>query len=286
MTYYNINGEMTPASEASLGVMDLAILRGYGIFDYFLFKKGRPLFFDDYINRFEHSVAETGLTLPISRAELMQRIMKVIAANGSEHGAIRLILTGGYAPDSFTPSGQPNLLILKHDTPTYPADWFTDGHKLILHKFEREIPEAKTINYVTGIRAIPKIQAAGAFDVLYHDGTYLAEAARSNFFIVTEENTIVTAGSGILRGITRNNILRIAAQNKISVVERKVGVAELKTAKEAFISSTTKGALPIVQIDDFKIGHGKVGVVTQKMRQLLAEHTQKYLQTPLEIAIF
>lgn len=282
-TYYNINGEMIPAEEASLGVMDLAILRGYGVFDYFLFKQGRPLFFNNYIDRFEHSIAQTGLTLPISRAELMQRIMHVITANGTAHGAIRLILTGGYATDSFTPTGQANLLILKHNTPTYPAAWFTEGHKLILHEFEREVPAAKTINYVTGIRAIPKIQAAGAFDVLYHDGTYLAEAARSNFFIVTKDDTLVTAASGILKGITRNNILKIAAENNIKFLERKVTVAELKTSKEAFISSTTKGALPIVQIDDFKIGDGKVGAVTQKIRELLVAYTQEYLETLLEV---
>lgn len=282
MIYYNINGNMTPAAEASLGVMDLAILRGYGVFDYFLFKNGRPLFFNDYLDRFEHSVSETGLTLPITRQELMQRIRDVIAANGVEHGAIRLVLTGGYASDSFTPATTPNLLILKHDTPTYPAAWFAEGHKLILHEFEREIPAAKTINYVTGIRALPKIRAAGAFDVLYHDGTHLAEAARSNFFLLTADNTLVTAGSGILKGITRNNILKLAAQNNIEVAERKVTVAELRTSKEAFISSTTKGALPIVQIDDFKIGDGKVGTVTQEIRQLLAAYTQEYLKTPLE----
>lgn len=282
MDYYNINGEIVPANEATLGVMDLSILRGYGVFDYFLFKKSRPLFFDDYINRFEHSIAQAGLTLPITREELMQRIMHVIAANGTDHGAIRLVLTGGYATDSFTPN-QPNLLILKHSTPTYPAEWFENGHKLILHQFEREVPEAKTINYVTGIRAIPRIQAAGAFDVLYHDGTYLAEAARSNFFLVTADDVLVTASSGILKGITRNNILKIAQQNNIKFEERKVTVAELKTSKEAFISSTTKGALPIVQIDNFKIGAGKPGIITQQIRILLAKYTQSYLQTPLEV---
>lgn len=283
MTYYNINGNIVPAEEASLGVMDLAILRGYGVFDYFLFQQGRPLFFNDYINRFEHSIGQAGLTLPITRTELMRRIMHVITANGTETGAIRLVLTGGYASDSFTPGTAPNLLILKHDMPTYPESWFELGQKLILHEFEREIPAAKTINYVTGIRAIPKIKAANAYDVLYHDGKYIAEAARSNFFLITHDDVLVTAAADILKGITRNNILKLALQNNISFEERKVTLEELKTSKEAFICSTTKGALPIVQIDDMKVGNGKVGAMTKKIRQLLATYTQEYLQTPLEV---
>lgn len=282
MTYYNINGEIVSAQEARLGVMDLAILRGYGVFDYFLVRAGRPMFFNDYIDRFENSIRVAGLKLPISRQELQQRIMHLITANGKSEAAIRLVLTGGYAADSFTPD-RPNLLILQHEQPTYPAEWFTKGQKLITYQYVRELPEAKTINYVTGIRALQQIKAANAYDLIYHDGQYISESARSNIFIVTNEGTLVTPGTGILKGITRKKHLSIAPALGIKVEERKVTLEELFTSKEVFLCSSTKGALPIVQIDEQIIGDGKVGMLTNQLSQKLQEFAKNYLKSPLEV---
>ena len=64
ITYYHLNGRIVPVSEAVLGVTDLAILRGYGIFDFFLFREGQPLFVEDYLDRFYRSAER--MQLPVA----------------------------------------------------------------------------------------------------------------------------------------------------------------------------------------------------------------------------
>ena len=114
--YYCLNGEIVPAETASLKVTDLAILRGYAMFDYFLFESRQPYFFDDYLDRFENSAKRLGLEVPISRENLKSQIFRLIETNGIDKGAIRLVLTGGYADDGYTPKN-PNFVILQHAFP-------------------------------------------------------------------------------------------------------------------------------------------------------------------------
>jgi len=213
----------------------------------------------------------------VPRKELARQIFEVIRANGELNASIRLVLTGGYASDGYTPSGQANLLILEHSFPTYPSTKYDDGAILILHEYHRLFPTAKTINYVVGINLLPQMKAAGAEDLLFHFGGHISETTRANFFIVKDDGTIVTAGDGILEGVTRKHTLRIARQH-YKVEEREMALEELHTAKEAFITSTTKRVMPIVKVGDATIGNGKPGEVSKRLLVLLREEEENYLQ--------
>lgn len=162
-----------------LKVSDLAILRGYGIFDYFLVRESVPLFIDDYVKRFFNSAKLMLLEMPISQQELKEQIYELIAANNVPNTGMRLVLTGGYADDGYTPI-HPNLLILQHPMPAIPS--VQAGVKILLYGYQRELPEAKTINYLTGIRMLGEMKAKGAVEILYHDFGTIREAVRSNFF--------------------------------------------------------------------------------------------------------
>ncbi|MEK7255150.1 MAG: aminotransferase class IV, partial [Bacteroidota bacterium] len=259
--YYSINGKLVPAEQATLHASDLAILRGYGMFDFFLVKKGQPLFLDDYLDRFEKSSRILHLHVPFSRQELTRQIMEVVRANGLTEGGMRLVLTGGYASDGYSPS-TPNLIIMEHPAPVYPVERYEKGVKLMLHEYHRTFPSAKTINYIVGIYLLPQMREAGAEDILFHSGGNIYETTRANFFIVLPDDTIVTAGDGILEGITRMKTLEVAKRH-YHVEERDLALEELKTAREAFITASTKGVMPVVQVDDQVIGNGKPGEVTR-----------------------
>jgi branched-subunit amino acid aminotransferase/4-amino-4-deoxychorismate lyase len=274
--YCHLNGNIVNASEASLKVGDLAILRGYGIFDFFTFQYSFPHFFDDYLDRFINSSKRLRLDLPYSRADLKQFILDLIQANGETQGGMRLVLTGGYAEDGYTPVA-PNFIMLQYPLPTYSADKYEKGLSLMTFQHQRELPEVKTINYITGIWLLDKIRDANADDVLYHDGTYIRESVRSNFFLVSEEGTLITPADKILMGITRKQILE-AVEGIIEVEERDVLLNEVKTAQEAFLTSSTKGAMPVVQIDGHEIGTGEPGPVTKKVMELLQKHITAYFE--------
>ena len=275
--YCSLNGKITAQEKASLGVTDLAVLRGYGIFDYFLFKYGRPLLEEQYLQRFYNSAEKMGLNPPLNQKELSRNIHELIAANGQGNGAIRLVLTGGYTPDGYSPS-EPNLIVLQHPYPAYPDTYFTEGVALISHNFQREWPEVKTINYLTGIKLLPEIRRAGALEVMYHNNGILRESVRSNVFLITEKEELVTPDSEILFGITRDSIIKATA-GLLPVITRRVNMEEVFRAREVFITGTNKSAMPVVRIDGRPIGDGKVGHWSKTLKEKLEEYREAYYQS-------
>lgn len=275
ITYSTINGQLVRADEAALKVTDLSILRGFAIFDFFLFRQKQPLFLDDYLDRFYRSAALIHMEIPYTRAAFAAQIFQLIEANQQEDGGIRLLLTGGYSPDGYTPT-DPNILILQYPLPAnaYRTDF---SIKLMTYHFLRELPEVKTTNYATGIRLLTEMKQRGADDVLYIDGEWIRESARSNFFLVLDDGRVVTAGNKVLLGVTRKQILHLARQ-RYKVEEREVHISEIKQAKEAFFTSSIKGVLPVSQIDDQVIGDGKIGPVASQLQQDFMQLVQAYVQ--------
>jgi D-alanine transaminase/branched-chain amino acid aminotransferase len=206
-----VNEHFIEESEASIGVGDLAIQRGYGIFDFFRTKNDIPLFLDDYIDRFYRSASLLRLSPLQSREELRHIIDELIRRNDVGESGIRMILTGGYSPDSFEPTS-PNLIIIQQPLQMPDENKFEKGLKLVLHEYMRDAPDAKSINYLVGILARKKVVDKKADDVLYHKDGLVLELPRSNVFIVTKDETIVTPATNVLHGITRKYVLEIGAR--------------------------------------------------------------------------
>ncbi|HRR07431.1 MAG TPA: aminotransferase class IV [Rhodothermales bacterium] len=274
--FIGLNGNVVATADAKLHVTDLALLRGYGIFDFMRVINGIPLFQDRYLARFQHSAALLGLEIPLSITALKAHIHTLIAANGHPSAGLRLVLTGGFSPDGYLPT-TPNLIVLDAPYPAPKPEQYTEGVSLITHSYVREIPEAKTLNYIVPIRALPQIRKAGAFDVLYVDPAgWITESSRSNFFLVTKTGVVVTPHDHVLPGITRGVILQLA-QDRYPVEMRPVHIEELQTAQEAFLTSTTKGAVGVVQLDALRIGDGQVGSITQALHHAFLAYGEAYL---------
>jgi branched-subunit amino acid aminotransferase/4-amino-4-deoxychorismate lyase len=262
-----INGQFIEERNACLHVSDLSIQRGYGIFDYCRTKDHTPVYLDDHIDRFFGSAGIMHLEVPISKEELTSVIHQLIKKNNIPQSGIRILLTGGYSPDSYEII-QPNLIVLQHPLVLRPVAASNHGIKVITHEYVREFPGAKTINYAMGIWLQQKIKQSNAVDVLYHSQGEISEFPRSNFFLVTKDDRIVTPKQNILQGITRKKILELASKD-FATEERTVMINEIRVAKEAFMTSTTRRILPIVQIDDVIIGTGMPGRISNLLDQAL-----------------
>ncbi len=273
-----LNGAIIPEETAQLGLNDLALLRGFGIFDYFVFERFQPRFLEDYLDRFYRSAKCLGLVSPIDRENLKQGIHQLIAANEQPSGGIRLVLTGGYTPDGYAPTVG-NLFVLQSPFPGPPPIQFERGARVATYQYQRELPEIKSLNYLIGIHLLPWLKEQEAEYILYHDGKYIRESDRSNFFLITEDDVLVTAKDKVLAGITRAKILALARKIGMKVEEREVSLAEWKEAKEAFLTSSTKGALPVSFIDGKAIGKGEPGTHTKALQAaflaLVAEEQEK-----------
>jgi branched-chain amino acid aminotransferase len=258
-----INDGFIPEQNASVHFRDLAIQRGYGIFDFLRFTQGEPLFVDDHLDRFYFSAGRMHLPVNLSAAELKQIIHSLIQKNGQQEGGIRLTLTGGYSPDGYQ-LASPNLIISQHSFAAPTPVQVNAGIQLVTHPYQRQFPEAKTIDYSMAIWLQPLIKQRGADDVLYHKDGSISECPRSNFFIVTKEGKIVTPKEGVLKGITRMKLLQWG-RKEFEIEERTVSIAELDHIKEAFITSTTKGVLPVTRIDEKILPYG---ANTKRIREL------------------
>jgi branched-subunit amino acid aminotransferase/4-amino-4-deoxychorismate lyase len=271
-----LNGEFLPLDQARLHVGDLAIQRGYGIFDFFRVRDFVPLYLDDYLNRFYRSAEAMGLKGVPSRDDLRSAILELIERNGMPDAGMKLILTGGYSPDAYQPV-EGNLAITEHELHMPTAEQINKGIAIITHEYRREFPEIKTINYLTGVWLQRRVKESNAADVLYHRDGAVTEFPRCNFFIVSRDGVLATPDTSVLHGITRMRVLEVAAT--IDRPEaRRISLSEVFEASEAFLTSTTKRILPIVSVDGKTIGSGIPGPVTRNLIKLLAERESQEVE--------
>jgi branched-chain amino acid aminotransferase len=259
------NDDFVLESNCAVPASDLAVQRGYGVFDFFKTVLNKPLFFDAHLLRFRRSAEAMRLPVNKTREELKAIIHQLIYKNELPDSGIRLTLTGGVSPDGFT-LGKPNLIITQQPlAPASPA--LESGIRLITYEHQRQLPQVKTIDYLMAIWLQPRLATACADDILFYTSNHgITECPRANFFLVAADGTLVTPGEHILEGITRSRILRLTGEN---VVEGSIALSELKTAREAFITSTTKQVLPVIAIDNQPIGNGKQGPITQRLAEKL-----------------
>lgn len=260
-----INGELIPEKEASLGIEDLSIVRGYGIFDYFKTVENRPVFLEDNLDRFFHSAELMDLPIHYSREELKRQIQLLMEINNIPESGIKLLLTGGYSVDSYS-IATPNLIITQQPLQRNLRQE-KQGIKLVTYNYHRPFGTVKSIDYVMGIQALKKAKTVGADDVLYVQDGLLSECPRANIFLITKTGTLLTPGKDVLAGIIRKYIIEMA-KTHLDVEIRDVTLEDMKNAAEAFISSTTKNITPILSIDDTVYG-ANPGPITIRLQQML-----------------
>ncbi len=247
--YCYANNEIIPIEKAGVPVSDLLVQRGYGIFDFLRVAYYQPLFIEDHLDRFFNSAAEMRLPINETKEEIKKIVATLIEKNKMEFAGIRLLIAGGDAPDGYTIT-RPHLIVLEQALAQPSAQFSEKGIRLASYQYQRQLAEVKTTDYLMAIWLQPWMKKKGADDILYYQEASISECPRSNIFMVTKENKLITPSNHMLKGITRKNILQVAAAHGIEFELRDITLSEIKTAKEVFISSSTKRILPVSQIDE------------------------------------
>ena len=192
--------------------------------------------------------------------------------NRMEVSGIRIVLTGGNGNGAYA-VGKSNLIVTQEPI-SFPTDeMFAHGVKLITHEYLRDLPEVKTINYMTGIWLQQQIKESGAFDVLYIHKGEVHELTRSNIFIVNNEGELITPKEKVLHGVTRKRLINAIG----NVQQRNISVGELANAREVFITGTTKKVLPIHTIDQWTYQSAVEGSKTSEVMKVLAQLESEYV---------
>jgi branched-chain amino acid aminotransferase len=269
---FYVDGSYITADDATIPVSDLAILRGYGVFDFLRTYHGRPFQLEAHIDRLYNSAAELEMPLPWEKSEVIAIVNETLARNNYPESNIRIVVTGGDSMDSITPNDTPRLVVIVIPAPPPPIHLYTNGAKIITVQHSRYVPAAKSLNYIPAIRALRKAQAAGAVEAIYvNEAAHVLEGTTTNLFAFFGDR-LVTPDDGILPGITRGVVLELA-EDMFEVEARTLHKDELLNADEVFITSSNKQIVPVVQIDDHSVNGGSPGPRTRRIMDMFGAYT-------------
>jgi len=271
---YYVNGQYVKEEEAKISILDLALLRGFSIFDYMRTYGGRPFHIWEHLHRLKYSADHIGLTLPNSLNEIHAIIHHVLKLNSLSEASIKTLVTGGMSPDHFTPQSRSNLIVFVYPLASHPDHFFTEGIKVITTSLSRSLPASKTTHYTPAIVAMHRGKQENAQEILYLNAqNEFLEASTSNFFAFKNGLLYTCSSEEVLIGITREVVLKLSSPH-FSIEEQPLRYTDLPHIQEAFITASHKEVMPVVQIDGLKIGDGKVGPRTQKIMQLFRKYTE------------
>jgi branched-chain amino acid aminotransferase len=271
---YYVNGQYVKEEDAKISILDLAILRGFGVFDYLRTYRGRPFHLWDHLLRLKYSAEHIGLTLPNSLTEIQNIVHQVQTLNHLSEASIKLLVTGGVSADQFTPQARSHLIVFAYPLSSFSPHFFTEGIKVITTRSNRSLPTSKTTQYAPAIVAMQRGKIENAQEVLYLNAqNEILEATTSNFFAFKKGMLYTCSSDEVLFGITREVVLKLSAPH-FTIEERAMRYEEIPEIEEAFITSSNREVMPVVQMDATKIGNGKVGTKTKKIIELFHAYTE------------
>lgn len=276
----SINGVILAPSEALVSVYDRGFLYGDSVFETIRTYGGEPFALDEHLARLARSAEKVGIALPLELGALAQEARDALQAAGNAESYARIILTRGEGPLGLDPALAiaPLRVILVEPLTPLPAALYRDGVKVSTIRTERAAdaaPGAKVGNYLGGMLALAQARAAGAHEALILDAHgAIVEGATSNFFVARGARlSTPPEKAGILAGITRARVLDVAAALGLAVELEPIFPADLEHVTEAFLTSSLRELIPVVQVDDRAIGDGRPGPLTRKIHAEFRKRT-------------
>lgn len=270
-----VNDRIVDEGKAKISVFDRGLLYGDGLFETMRSYGGRVHELDGHLDRLYSSARMININITKDAKYINHIIYKLLKINRLKDAYIRLAVTRGSGRvglDTTTAKDQSMIIIVKEFTP-YPDKFYKKGITLYtssIRKNEKSIlSRIKSLNYLDNIMARMEAQAAGANDaLLLNTKDEVAESAVSNIFMIKGKGLITPpVESGALPGITRKIILLLAGRMGLRPVERRIKLAELKKAKEVFLTNTLMEIMPVIKIDGKIIASGRPGAVTRSIHK-------------------
>jgi D-alanine transaminase len=269
-----VNGTYVPQREASVHIEDRGYQFADGVYEVIALQNGLLIDEERHLIRLERSLGELRIAPAMSRRALGLVMRELIARNNLESGSIYLQMTRAVAPrDHPFPANAKTqtVMTVKRQKPL-PKHLRDEGVRVITVPDIRWARcDIKSIGLLANVLAKQQAREAGAYEAWMVDSDGLVtEGSSTNAWIVSHAGELVTrhVSADILNGVTRLNVIDIARRLGSPLVERAFSVAEAKAAREAFITSTSIGVLPVSQIDDDSVANGKPGTIALGFREM------------------
>lgn len=273
MSTHFFNGKLVSEKEIVISPRDLGFSRGYAVFDFLkTYPHHRPFKLREHIERLFHSAKIIGLPMPWSEEDVRKWVLQTLSANpGGEEKFIKIMVSGGIS-NTMLPPQNPNLIILVDPATEYPKEYYGKGVGVIAVKHSRYAPEAKSNNYIEGVKQMQGAQMLGAVEPIYYSDIQVFEGSNSNIFAVIG-GKLITPKTNILEGVTRAVLLEILPPD-IPVAAKNFTLEELLSANEIFLTASGKEIVPVTSVDGVPVGGGEVGKITKETMRCFAKYTR------------
>lgn len=281
-----LNNKIVPAKNARISVFDRGFLYGDGVYESLRVYQGVVFQLDEHVNRLFRSASMIGMTIPKSHAKIRQAVYETVRANRHREAYVRITVSRGAGSPGLDPalSGKPTFVVFSRRLKPYPPEHYMSGVKIAIVDVRRNLskalnPKIKSLNFLNNILAKIDSLGKGAYEavMLNHRG-HVAEGTVTNvFFVVNDVLCTPSVTVGILDGITRQIILRIAKDLRIRTREGRFTRQDLYGAKEIFISNSTMEVMPVTEVDGKRIGI-KAGSLTKTIHRCYRDTVSDYIR--------
>ena len=271
-----VNGRYVRHGEAGVHIEDRGLQLGDSIYEVFAILNGRIHDEEEHLDRMERSLREIRMAMPMGRAALKITMRELVRRNRVRDGFLYLQVSRGmFKRDHPIPneSQRPTLILTARPFDVEgAARRQSDGIAVVTQKDIRwGRRDIKTTQLLPNLLAKTEARRAGGYEAwLVDDNGFVTEGASTNAWIVDKDGKLITRelSHAILPGVTRRVILEAAAEAQLPVLERQFTPDDVKAAREAFISSASGAAVPVVAIDGVQIGDGRPGPLTKRIGEL------------------
>lgn len=272
-----VDGEWLPKSRASVSVFDHGLLYGDGVFEGIRVYDAVIFRFKEHLDRLYSSAKSIKLPILLTPEEMTQAVVETLKKNGLKEAYIRLVVTRGVGDLGVDPrkcKKSSVIIITEYVNPTNGALAKEKGISVIISSVRRDTVDAttheiKSLNYLNSVLAKIEATESGADDALMLDRNgFVSEATTTNVFIVKDgEISTPPSSAGILLGVTRKRIMKLARELGYSVTERELTPYDVTNADEAFLTGTLGEIVPLVKVKGIEIGDGKPGQITRRIME-------------------
>ncbi|MFY3744160.1 aminotransferase class IV [Anaeromyxobacter sp. Red801] len=290
-TLVNLDGALVAPADAKVSVLDRGFLYGDSVYEVVRTYGGRPFELDAHLARLARSAERTGLAPrwdgPRTAREIA-RTLEAAQAMGAPPAApdaapwnagewyVRVVMTRGAGEIGLDPAlaVDPRAVVIVAPLAAPPARAYAEGVAVAIASVRRASPAAvdpaaKTGAHLSHVLAVREARAAGAHEaLLLDDAGMVTEGSSSNVFAISGGRLRTPPlAAGILEGVTRGVVLRLARELGVPAEEAPLRVDALEAADEAFLTSTMREILPVVRVGARSIGAGRPGPVTERLHR-------------------
>ncbi len=271
-----LNGKFMPIEEACIPVLDRGFIFGDGVYEVIPVYSRKPFRLHEHLLRLQHSLDGIRLKNPFGNDEWKRLLEQVVAQNDGEDQYLYLHITRGVAKrdHAFPANVAPTVFIMSNPLLPPPAEMLVGGAAAITAVDNRWVRcDVKAISLLPNVllrQLAVDVQALET--ILIRDG-FLTEGAASNIFIVKNNVLLAPPKSNLmLPGITYDVVLELAAANRIDHDVRQITEAEVRSADEILLTSSTKEIMPITTLDRQPVGTGKPGDLFARLHTLYQDY--------------